>query len=320
MNFCHNCGGKLQENPKFCPHCGVKLNDSKVILKTEGAQKEDTKTTSVRRKEMGRYIYPIVAGLIFILIFGSRALWTSYKNNDVSMVSNSDVSMVSNKDVKELLLDKNWMLASYSNLTISSNNDVWSQSALESELNEMIDNPASYIRYKRAPKCQSNRIIKYDQSFDEELGEYSYGISVFEVSKKKGKHRLYHESNKIHSIGIGSYIDNVWEIDEYNEESLITQINEKTLKISLHYYVKTLDGAFWKINYDLVYQAIEDGDKSVMVKANHEITDDWSIVDCNTFMITPKIGTKTYNELEAIDESYYFDFDLSEAEFDFDEI
>jgi hypothetical protein len=184
----------------------------------------------------------------------------------------------------------------------------------------MIDNPASYIRYKRAPKCQSNRIIKYDQSFDEELGEYSYGISVFEVSKKKGKHRLYHESNKIHSIGIGSYIDNVWEIDEYNEESLITQINEKTLKISVQYYIKTLDGAFWKLNYDLVYQAIEDGVESVMIKANHEITDDWSIVDCNTFMITPKIGTKTYNELEAIDESYYFDFDLSEAEFDFDEI
>ena len=81
-----------------------------------------------------------------------------------------------------------------------------------------------------------------------------------------------------------------------------------------------MTGAFWKINYDLIYQAIEDGDKSVMVKANHKITDDWSIVDCNTFMITPKIGTKTYNELEAIDESYDFDFDLSDAEFDYDEL
>ena len=316
MNFCHNCGVKLNNNPKFCPECGAKLNqtsDAQEEALDEPKTKEiEVKKSEVSVKSKGGYLYPVLGGLIFILIFGSRALWTSYKNNDVSMVNS--------KDVKELLLDKNWMLSSYSNLTISSNNDVWSQSALESELNEMIDNPASYIRYKRAPKCQSNRIIKYDQSFDEELGEYSYGISVFEVSKKKGKHRLYHESNKIHSIGIGSYIDNVWEIDEYNEESLITQINEKTLKISLHYYVKTLDGAFWKINYDLVYQAIEDGDKSVMVKANHEITDDWSIVDCNTFMITPKIGTKTYNELEAIDESYYFDFDLSEAEFDFDEI
>ena len=38
------------------------------------------------------------------------------------------------------------------------------------------------------------------------------------------------------------------------------------------------------------------------------------------FMITPKIGTKTYNELEAIDESYDFDLDLSDAEFDYDEI
>ena len=316
MNFCHNCGVKLNNDPKFCPECGAKLNQTSDAPE-EALDEPKTRETEVKKSEVsvkskGGYLYPVLGGLIFILIFGSRALWTSYKNNDVSMMNI--------KDFKELLLDKNWMLASYSNLTISSNNDVWSQSALESQLNEMINNPASYIRYKRAPKCQSNRIIKYNQSFDEELGESSYGISVFEVSKKKGKHRLYHESNKIHSIGIGSYIDNVWEIDEYNEESLITQINEKTLKISLHYYVKTLDGAFWKINYDLVYQAIEDGDKSVMVKANHEITDDWSIVDCNTFMITPKIGTKTYNELEAIDESYDFDFDLSDAEFDYDEL
>lgn len=316
MNFCHNCGIKLNNNPKFCPECGAKLNqtsDAQEEALDEPKTKEiEVKKSEVSVKSKGGYLYPVLGGLIFILIFGSRALWTSYKNNDVSMVNS--------KDVKELLLDKNWMLSSYSNLTISSNNDVWSQSALESQLNEMINNQASYIRYKRAPKCQSNRIIKYDQSFDEELGEIGYGVYVFEVSKKKGKYRLYHESNKIHSIGIGSYIDNVWEIDESNEESLITQINEKTLKISVQYYVKTLDGAFWKINYDLVYQAIEDGVESVMIKANHEITDDWSIVDCNSFMITPKIGTKTYNELEAIDESYDFDLDLSDAEFDYDEI
>ena len=316
MNFCHNCGVKLNNNPKFCPECGAKLNqtsDAQEEALDEPKTKEiEVKKSEVSVKSKGGYLYPVLGGLIFILIFGSRALWTSYKNNDVSMANS--------KDVKELLLDKNWMLSSYSNLTISSNNDVWSQSALESQLNEIINNQASYIRYKRAPECQSNRIIKYDQSFDEKLGEIGYGVSVFEVSKKKGKYRLYNESNKIHSIGIGSYIDNVWEIDESNDESLITQINEKTLKISEQYYIKTLDGAFWKINYDAVYQAIEDGVESVMIKANHKITDDWSIVDCNSFMITPKIGTKTYNELEAIDESYDFDLDLSDAEFDYDEL
>jgi uncharacterized membrane protein YvbJ len=316
MNFCHNCGVKLNNNPKFCPECGAKLNQTS-DAQEEALDEPKTKETEVKKSEVsvkskGGYLYPILGGLIFILIFGSRALWTSYKNNDVSMVST--------KDFKELLLDKNWMLASYSNLTISSNNDAWSQSTLESQLNEMIDNPASYIRYKRAPKCQSNRLIKYDQSFDDELGESNYGIYVFEVSEKKGKHRLYHESNKIHSIGIGSYIDNSWEMDEYNEEGLITQINEKTLKISVHNYIKTLDGAFLEIDYDLVYRAIEDGDESVMVKANHEITDDWMIIDCNEFMITPKIGTETYNELKAIDESYDFDLDLSDAEFDYDEL
>ena len=174
MNFCHNCGVKLNNNPKFCPECGAKLNQTS-DAQEEALDEPKTKETEVKKSEVsvkskGGYLYPILGGLIFILIFGSRALWTSYKNNDVSMVST--------KDFKELLLDKNWMLASYSNLTISSNNDAWSQSTLESQLNEMIDNPASYIRYKRAPKCQSNRLIKYDQSFDDELGESSYGIYV----------------------------------------------------------------------------------------------------------------------------------------------
>ena len=54
MNFCHNCGVKLQENPKFCPHCGVKLNESLVTAQTGAAQKEDTKKTSAKKKAMGR--------------------------------------------------------------------------------------------------------------------------------------------------------------------------------------------------------------------------------------------------------------------------
>ncbi|MHA1796139.1 MAG: NINE protein [Promethearchaeota archaeon] len=28
MKFCHNCGGKVEENVKFCPYCGTQLENS----------------------------------------------------------------------------------------------------------------------------------------------------------------------------------------------------------------------------------------------------------------------------------------------------
>ena len=118
MNFCHNCGGKLQENPKFCPHCGVKLNESLVTAQTGAAQKEDTKKTSAKKKAMGRYIYPLVAGLVFVLIFGSRALWTAYKNTEPNDY-HTEIK-TNGKGVKDLLLNKNWVLKSFSNLIIIS--------------------------------------------------------------------------------------------------------------------------------------------------------------------------------------------------------
>ena len=307
MNYCHNCGEKLLNSPKFCGQCGIKINESSAPLKKESVQEKVT-----TEKSKGRYLYPILGGLVFVLIFGSRAFWTSYKESNVNAIDDSDITA--------LLLDKNWMLKSYSNFTFTGNNDVWTQSDVEGQLNESIDDPVVYMRFKRSPQCKGDRIILYEQSIDETLGESSYGISVVKVSQKKGNHRLYRESNKIHSIGIGSYIDNTWEISDHTEKSIITEIDETTLKLTLHNYIETLDGAVWEWDIDVVYQAIEDGDESVMVKANHEITDDWKITDCNKYLITPKRGSRTYNELEAIDESYDFDLDFSEAEFDYDEL
>ena len=312
MNYCHNCGEKLLNSPKFCGQCGIKINESSAPLKKESVQEKITTKPVTTEKSKGRYLYPILGGLVFVLIFGSRAFWTSYKESNVNAIDDSDITA--------LLLDKNWMLKSYSNFTFTGNNDVWTQSDVEGQLNESIDDPVVYMRFKRSPQCKGDRIILYEQSIDETLGESSYGISVVKVSQKKGNHRLYRESNKIHSIGIGSYIDNTWEISGHTEKSIITEIDETTLKLTLHNYIETLDGAVWEWDIDVVYQAIEDGDESVMVKANHEITDDWKITDCNKYLITPKRGSRTYNELEAIDESYDFDLDFSEAEFDYDEL
>ncbi len=310
MNFCHNCGEKLLNSPKFCGQCGIKINESSAQSNKESVQEKITTKPVATEKSKGRYLYPILGGLVFVLIFGSRAFWTSYKESNVNAIDDSDIT--------ELLLDKNWMLKSYSNFTFTANNDVWTQSDVEGQLNESIDDPVVYMRFKRSPQCKGDRIILYEQSINEKLGESSYGISVVKVSQKKGNHRLYRKSNKIHSIGISSYIDNTWEISDYTEKSVITEIDETTLKLTLHNYIETLDGEVWEWDIDVVYQAIEDGDESVMVKANHEITDDWKITDCDKYLITPKRGSRTHNELEAIDESS--DFDLSDAEFDYDEL
>ena len=48
MNFCHNCGVKLNNNPKFCPECGAKLNQ------TSDAQEEaldEPKTKEIEVKK-----------------------------------------------------------------------------------------------------------------------------------------------------------------------------------------------------------------------------------------------------------------------------
>ena len=59
-----------------------------------------------------------------------------------------------------------------------------------------------------------------------------------------------------------------------------------------------------------------------MVKANHTITDDWMLMDCDGFTMSPMVDTETNNRLEKANEAYDFDldFDLSDAEFDYDEL
>lgn len=320
MNFCHNCGGKLQENPKFCPHCGVKLNDSLVTAQTGAAQKEDTKTTSVKKKAMGRYIYPIVAGLVFILIFGSRALWTAYKNTEPNDY-HTEIK-TNGKGVKDLLLNKNWVLKSFSNLSLTSNNDLVSENDLKDQYNKILNDELNYVRFKGDQECRGEKIIQYEQSMDEEVGEVVYGIYAVQLSRTKGKPQLYWESNQVRSIGINSYVDHGWEVKMYKHRQIITELDENYLKCTAQISIETLSGEVWEYEVDVVYQAVSDDNKSTMVKANHTITDDWMLLDCDGFTMSPMIDTETNNRLEKASEAYDFDldFDLSEAEFDYDEL
>lgn len=320
MNFCHNCGGKLQENPKFCPHCGVKLNESLVTAQTGAAQKEDTKKTSAKKKAMGRYIYPLVAGLVFVLIFGSRALWTAYKNTEPNDY-HTEIK-TNGKGVKDLLLNKNWVLKSYSNLSFTSDDDLISENYLKNELNKALNDESNYFRFKDDQFCRGEKILEYGQSMDEEVGEVTYSIIAVQLSRTKGKTQLYSESNQYRSIGINSYLDYGYQAKMITVQRIINELDENYLKCTTQTSIETLSGLVWEYEADEVYQAVPDDNKSTMVKANHTITDDWMLMDCDGFTMSPMVDTETNNRLEKANEAYDFDFDLdlSEAEFDYDEL
>jgi len=318
MNFCHNCGEKLLNNPKFCAACGAKLNQipnsPEEVLEVAQPKEPEIEDSESVVKSKGRYLYTILGGLVFVLVFGSRALWTVYK--DKNLVDINDV------DVAELLLDKNWSLTAYSNLKVSSTNPLITQSYLESEYDELLNDNSSYDRYKYSQDCEE-RVIVYSQDYDDDLNEIAYGINVANLEGRV----LIIESNQIQSIGINSYIDASQQIQGYLEKTSIKNISEKTLKCKKNYSLEMSDGYLIEWEVDVVYSSISDPyETSAMVSANHEITNDWMLIDCNKFNLTPKIGTRTYNELELFeielleDESDGFDIDLSEAEFDYDEL
>jgi tetratricopeptide (TPR) repeat protein len=111
--FCRNCGEKLINNAEFCGQCGVKMNNLSKPIKDGFIKKEVTIEKDVKSKSKGRNINSIIGVLIFILIFGSRVIWTSYKEQQIYELS----VPVDYNDVKELIVDKNPEL--YYNLGVS---------------------------------------------------------------------------------------------------------------------------------------------------------------------------------------------------------
>ena len=101
--FCGNCGEKLINNAEFCGQCGVKMDNLSKPIKDDFIKKEVTIEKDVKSKSRGRNINSIIGVLIFILIFGSKAIWTSYKEQQIYELS----VPVDYTDVKELIVDKN---------------------------------------------------------------------------------------------------------------------------------------------------------------------------------------------------------------------
>lgn len=282
--FCGNCGEKLINNAEFCGQCGVKMNNLSKPIKDDFIKKEVTIENDVKSKSKGRNIYSIIGVLIFILIFGSRAIWTSYKEQKIYELS----VPVDYNDVRKLFIDKNWKLMSYSNFT--SNSDLPSiEKSVKSSFNNLINDDEAYMRYTYSSECEidsyDDMFLFYDVSWDEQFGENMYSVMLYKLTNESEGATLYSEGNSFYSIGVDSQIEDVFEAD-FKIKNVIVDINKSSLEI--HQYVE-FDFNEVAFSYDVyfVYEAIEDDNESNMVNANYKKALEWDLYDCENFIIFP---------------------------------
>lgn len=93
MNFCENCGEKLEKNSLFCEHCGAKVENSD----SGASKKEESRTNkNVERKPLTKKQKTVGAGiiaLILLLFIGYNVGSTVYsKENQTSRITEALVS------------------------------------------------------------------------------------------------------------------------------------------------------------------------------------------------------------------------------------
>jgi tetratricopeptide (TPR) repeat protein len=191
--FCRNCGEKLINNAEFCGQCGVKMNNLSKPIKDGFIKKEVTIEKDVKSKSKGRNINSIIGVLIFILIFGSRVIWTSYKEQQIYELS----VPVDYNDVKELIVDKNPEL--YYNLGVSAmqmgNNEdakTYYDKALELEpeyADAQINMAAVILQVDGALVEEMNNLgtsradnLRYEALKDERLGIFQEALPYLEAA------------------------------------------------------------------------------------------------------------------------------------------
>ena len=191
--FCRNCGEKLINNAEFCGQCGVKMNNLSKPIKDGFIKKEVTIEKDVKSKSKGRNINSIIGVLIFILIFGSRTIWTSYKEQQIYELS----VPVDYNDVKELIVDKNPEL--YYNLGVSAmqmgNNEdakTYYDKALELEpeyADAQINMAAVILQVDGALVEEMNNLgtsradnLRYEALKDERLGIFQEALPYLEAA------------------------------------------------------------------------------------------------------------------------------------------
>lgn len=99
MNFCENCGERLEENAHFCEHCGMKVEDvtSSTPKKEESGERKNVERKPLTKKQ--KTIGAGIIGLILLLFIGYNVGSTVYsQENQTNRITEALVA----KDAEKL--------------------------------------------------------------------------------------------------------------------------------------------------------------------------------------------------------------------------
>ncbi|MDB4052096.1 hypothetical protein N9488_01415 [Flavobacteriales bacterium] len=247
--FCGQCGEKLLQSSKFCGQCGVKTDTQSVSTKDNFNKKELSIEKDVKPKNKGRNLYSIIGVLIFVLIFGSRAIYTTYRNQQTyELVLPPD----DYDNFVDLIIDKDWKLKSYSNITSETAPSMID--FVKNDLTEAISDDNNVLNYSTFQEMgMDNLLISHTEGWNEEFGEIMAVELLCEYTEEAEGFALFSEGNKMISYGVNSEREDIMEYD-FKAKDVIVDIDKSSMKI--HHNVKgNINGIDFDIDWYATYAA-----------------------------------------------------------------
>jgi hypothetical protein len=247
--FCGQCGEKLLQSSKFCGQCGVKTDTQSVSTKDNFNKKELSIEKDVKPKNKGRNLYSIIGVLIFVLIFGSRAIYTTYRNQQTyELVLPPD----DYDNFVDLIIDKDWKLKSYSNITSETAPSMID--FVKNDLTEAISDDNYVLNYSKLTEMGMDNLLNgHEEGWDEEFGEIMGTDLLYEYTKEAEGSALFSEGKKIISYGVNSEREDILEWD-FKFKNVIVDIDKSSMK--MHHYAKlNIDGIDFDIDWYATYAA-----------------------------------------------------------------
>ena len=247
--FCGQCGEKLLQSSKFCGQCGIKTDNQSKPTKDNFNKKKSSIEKDIKLKSKGRNLYSIIGVLIFVLIFGSRAIYTTYRNQQpYELVLPPD----DYNDFVELIIDKDWKLKSYSNITSETAPSMID--FVKNDLTEAISDDNYVLNYSKLTEMGMDNLLNgHEEGWDEEFGEIMGTDLLYEYTKEAEGSALFSEGNKMISYGVNSEREDILEWD-FKYKIVIVDIDKSSMK--MHHYLKlNIDGIDFDIDWYATYAA-----------------------------------------------------------------
>jgi hypothetical protein len=247
--FCGQCGEKLLQSSKFCGQCGIKTDNQSKPTKDNFNKKKSSIEKDIKLKSKGRNLYSIIGVLIFVLIFGSRAIYTTYRNQETYELV---VPPNEYNDVVDLIIDKDWKLKSYSNITSETAPSMID--FVKNDLTEAISDDNNVLNYSTFQEMGMDNLLNgHEEGWNEEFGEIMGTDLLYEYTKEAEGSALFSEGKKIISYGVNSEREDILEWD-FKFKNVIVDIDKSSMK--MHHYAKlNIDGIDFDIDWYATYAA-----------------------------------------------------------------